>query len=102
MADIGEVETPLGTLKSTLRAARIVNGMGGFSEAFRALARFDLDAYITIVAAGLNKKPSEVEDAVYALGLPTLVEPLTKYVEYLSNGGKPLKAVVGDAAPGEA
>jgi hypothetical protein len=101
LPELGEVDTPLGTLKSTLRAARTVNSMGGFAEVFRKLAVFDFDAYVSVVAAGLGKKPSEVEDDVFKAGLPALVEPLSTYVEYLSNGGKPLKPAPEGAASGE-
>jgi hypothetical protein len=101
---IGEIESPIGNLKSTLRAARMVNGMGGFSEVFRKLAAFDLDAYILIACAGLGKKTSEIEDKVYEAGLPALIESFSKYVECLSNGGKPIKPAVdgGGASSGEA
>lgn len=90
------------TLRSTLRAARLVNNLGGFAEVFRKLAVFDLDTYIAVVAAGLNKKPTEVDDAVYATGLPSLIAPLSTYVEYLSNGGRPIKAPKEGDGSGEA
>ncbi len=101
MADIGEVDSPVGTLKSTLRAARIVNGQGGFIEVFRKLATYDLEAYVAVAAAGLNKKPTEVEDAVFQAGLTNLVAPFSTFVEYLSNGGKPLKPAPEGAGSGE-
>lgn len=106
MAELGEVEITLNgkteILKSTLRAARIVNGIGGFSEAFRKLAAYDLGSYVTIVAAGLNRSPSVVEEAVYKTGLTSLVEPLAVYVGYLSNGGKPLPTTDEVPSAGEA
>jgi len=80
------------TLRCTLRAAKLVNAAGGFAEALRRLAGFDLDAYVAIVAAGLGKKPSDVEDAVYEAGLPNLTEALSEYVGLLSNGGRPFKS----------
>ena len=100
---LGEIDSPVGTLKSTLRAARQISGSaGGFTETFRLLATFDLDTYIAVAAAGLGKKPADVEDKVYEVGLPNLVESFSKYVEYLSNGGKPLKAPVEGSGAGEA
>lgn len=96
MADIGEVEIVLSDkkemLRPTLRAARMVNSMGGFQEAFRKLLAFDMTAYVTIVAAGLGKRPDEVEEAVYKRGLSHLADPLAVFVGNLANGGKPLSA----------
>jgi hypothetical protein len=60
-----------------------------------------MDAYVGVVAAGLNKKPAEVEDAVFASGLPDLNEPLSNFVSMLANGGRPLKSET-DAGAGEA
>lgn len=78
------------TLRPTLRAAREVNaGFGSFTEAYRKLAAFDLEAYIVIVAAGLGKKPKDVEETVYRNGLPDLTEPLSEFVTLLANGGRP-------------
>jgi hypothetical protein len=89
------------TLVCTLRAARIVNAGGGFIEVLRKLTAYDMDAYVGVVAAGLNKKPADVEDAVFASGLPDLNEPLSNFVSMLANGGRPLKSET-DAGAGEA
>jgi hypothetical protein len=93
MAIEGEVEIELDgqkeTLRCTLPAARGVNAMGsGFTEVFRRLAAFDLDAYAGVVAAGLKKKPSEVEEAVYKTGLANLTEALSEFVMLLASGGR--------------
>lgn len=88
------------TLRPTLRAAREVNNrLGGFVEAFRRLTNFDLEAYSIIVAAGLNKKPSEVEEAVYKAGVAMLTEPLAKFVTLLANGGREPKNNSSEEAP---
>lgn len=92
----GKVET----LRCTLRAARIVNSLGGFAEAFKLLSAFDMNAYVTIVAAGLNRKPAEIEDAVYKTGLVEITGPLAEFVSLLTNGGRPV-APSGDADTGE-
>lgn len=78
------------TLRCTLKAAKLVNAGGGYSEVLRKLAVFDLDAYVHVISAGLNKKPAEVEDAVYRTGLPGLTESLSEYTMLLANGGRPL------------
>lgn len=105
MLNTGEVEITLDgrseVLRSTLRAARAVNGIGGFSEAFRRLAAFDLEAYVAIVAAGLSKRTQEVEEAVYKTGLPTLTEPLAEFVGLLANGGKPAATGTKEPKAGE-
>lgn len=88
-------------LVCTLRAAKAINAMGGFAEAFRRLAAFDLDAYVAVVAAGTNKKAADVEDAVFAAGMPNLTEKLSEYVGLLANGGRPAKSEEAETA-GEA
>lgn len=89
------------TLKCSLKAAKTVNAVaGGFQGALARLAAMDQEAYFLIVAAGLNKKPIDVEQAVYETGLPNLTEPLSAYVLLLANGGKPLSAE--SAGEGEA
>jgi hypothetical protein len=92
---MSDVEITLGsepvTLRCTLRAAKRVNAGVGFAEILRKLAVFDQDAYVAVVAAGLDKKPADVEDAVFATGLTNLTEPLSEYVALLANGGRPVK-----------
>lgn len=78
-------------LAPTLTAAKRVNAISsGFSGVLVQLASFNLEAYVGIVAAGLNKKANEVEEDVFATGLPNLTEKLTEFVILLSNGGEPL------------
>lgn len=97
----GEVRITLAgedrVLRSSLRAARIVStGQDGFVGALQRLSRFDLDAFVSIIAAGLGREPKDVEEAVFETGLPDLVEPTSKYVGYLMRGGREA------TAPGEA
>ncbi len=90
MSEHGEVVTPLGTLRCTLRAAKEVSAyFGNYLDVFKKLAVFDHDAYVAIVAAGLGKARKDVEEDVYKAGLPTLTEPLSDYIGLLSNGGRP-------------
>jgi hypothetical protein len=92
MAD-GEIEIKLDgkieTLRSSLSAAKRVNAGGGFSHVVSRIHAADLEFYILVVAAGLNKKTSEVEEAVYKTGLPALGVDVVRFVNYLANGGKP-------------
>jgi hypothetical protein len=92
-ASIGEIEivldgTPV-TLRSSLEAAKKVGAGGGYIHALSRLGAMDHDAYVHVVAAGLNKKPSDVDAAVFKTGIMNLTVPLCTYVEYLVNGGKP-------------
>ena len=96
MAD-GEVEITLcgkaHTLVCTARAFKTVGGMGGgFGGVFQRLAQFDPEAYEAIIAAGLNKRPSDVSELVYKTGMRELTGPLSEFVSQLMNGGKPVKA----------
>ncbi|WP_029581937.1 hypothetical protein [Bradyrhizobium sp. URHD0069] len=104
MAGVGEVEITLDgkteTLRPSLGAAKKVNAAGGFQQVLNRLLAYDMDFYVTVVAAGMNKKPQEVEEAVYTSGLYSLVNPLALYVGYLANGGKPVEAA-GDSKSGE-
>lgn len=105
MADssIGEVDTPLGTLKCSLAAAKHVNALaGGYNGVIGRLGMLDHDTYVGVVAAGLGKKPSEIEGKVYAAGLVNLTAPLVTFVTYLGNGGKPMIEMVEPVAEGEA
>lgn len=91
------------TLKCTLKAAKAVNAIaGGFQGALVRLANMEQDSYFLIVAAGLGKKPAEIENAVYETGLTNLTEPLTSYVLLLANGGKPFATETENAGEGEA
>jgi hypothetical protein len=109
MADssIGEVDVLLDgkevTLKCSLAAAKRVNGIsGGYINVLRQLAAMDHDIYVAVVSAGLDKKPSDVDGAVWRTGLPKLTERLAEFVGYLINGGKSDAPDVGDGKSGEA
>jgi hypothetical protein len=106
MAEIGEVEIKLDgkveVLRSSLSAAKRVNAGGGFAHVINRIQAADLEFYTLVVAAGLNKKTTDVEEAVYRTGLPALGVDIVKFVNYLANGGKPFVApdenAGGDAA----
>lgn len=91
----GDVEINLNgevkTLRPTLAAAKRVNAQGGFAHVVNRIQAADLEFYILVVAAGLNKKNAEVEDAVYKTGLPALGADVVKFVNILANGGKPFE-----------
>lgn len=83
------------TLKTSLRAARAVSGVfGNYLDALDQLAKFNPGAYTVVIAAGLEKKPAEVEEAVFTNGLPNLSEPLALFVNSLAHGGRDPNAKV--------
>jgi hypothetical protein len=93
---MSEVEITLNgsaeTLRCTLRAAKRVNAMvDGFQGVGRRLLSLDFDTYVAIVAIGLDKKPADVEDAVFQTGMITLFPVLDEYVGRLMNGGELIK-----------
>jgi hypothetical protein len=96
-ASIGEVDIILNgkarTLRCSLAAAKVVNAAANGCQGMIArLGMMDLDAYITVVAAGLNQKYKDVEEPVYKTGMPALNGPLIEFVTYLANGGRPIVA----------
>jgi hypothetical protein len=104
---MSEIETPIGTLRCTLRAAKKINGLfGSIGAAIEKVGNLDLNAYIFVAAAGLGKDPDAVEDKVFTTGMRDLCAPMIEYLTMLSNGGRSLtnatKAAEDGAASGEA
>ncbi len=95
--NVGEVEITLDgkteTLRPSLGAMKKINAADGFTNVINKLLGYDFDYFVRVISAGLNKKPADIEDAVYKAGLPNLVQPLALYVGYLANGGKPAEEV---------
>lgn len=88
-------------LRCTLRAAKEINSFfGSYTAAYRKLIEYDLSAYVAIIAAGIGRKPSEVEKAIFEVGMPDLASSLTEYLNLLCNGGKPFNSEA-KAATGE-
>lgn len=86
------------TLRPTLAVAKAVNALGGgFQGAIFKIGALDFEMYAGIVAAGIGKKVSEVEDDVFREGLITLTVPLVEFVTLLASGGKPLNVPEGAA-----
>lgn len=104
--EIGSVDITLdgkpATLRSSLEAGKRVNSGGGYMTVLTKLATMDHDYYVLVVSAGLGKKPSDVDGAVYRTGLPNLTQALSTFVEYLANGGKPITPAEDEPKLGEA
>ena len=80
------------TLKPSLKAATsICRQFGGYLGAIQQLAGSDLNAFLFIARQAISTKTiasSDLDEAVYAAGVPTLMEPFMKYVRILQNGGR--------------
>lgn len=78
-------------LRCTLKAAKRVNSAGGFSHVVNRLQSADLEYFIRVTAAGLDRTEDKVADAVYKTGIPALAGDLSRYVNLLANGGRPFR-----------
>lgn len=98
------------TLRPTYDASRILNRLaGGMLPLIRSVSNVDGDMMTMIVAAGMGAKGKAVEDigrAVFEHGLEDLVDPLTRYLTLICNGGRDPASVrakpAGDAGAGKA
>jgi hypothetical protein len=91
------------TLRYTLGASkRIDSQFGDFVSAMRRVTNFNFESFPKVVAAGLDKSPQEVEAAVFAAGMDSLLKPLSEYLSWLCNGGREPNPVAMPDAPGNA
>jgi hypothetical protein len=82
------------TLKPSLRAAQTISRQaGGVVGAMQAVAKFEFDAIVLVVAQGLGKvkadEMGEIAEQVYRTGLTDLVPKLTEFLTNIANGGRP-------------
>ena len=88
------------TLRPTLRAAQTLSKQsGGLMSAVQAVARLELEVITSVIAMGLNvTTPREINDLaekVWSTGVVDLVDPVTRYLTILANGGRPVEATGG-------
>jgi len=99
MSKLGEVEILTEddalVLKPTPHALRtILIKCGGAQEAFRKIYLIDYQTIFDVLEAGItasyDKKPNPktLEENIFKHGIINFVEPLTRYVNLLINGGK--------------
>jgi hypothetical protein len=84
------------TLRPTLRAAQTISKQsGGIMSAVQAIGRFDLEVMTSVIALGLNvtgpRDVNDVAEKVWSTGMADLVEPVTRYLSILANGGRPVE-----------
>lgn len=107
---LGDVETPVGTLRCTLSAFENINAkFGSFGEAYRRCLNMDAAAVAVVVAEATDEKIETARVKVWRSGMNVLVAdegdqpgPVLRYLTMLSNGGKMPATAVGDAPKGEA
>lgn len=108
MSDIndGQIEIELdGTkrfLKPTLGAAvTISRAYDGFTNAIRSISGFNFEAILLVIIQGLGLSDQEargMDEKVYRSGVQHLASPCIRYINVLSNGGRPIKE---DKEPGK-
>lgn len=92
------------TLRPSLNAANAISvRFGGMNEAYVALGRMQLDAYVFIVKTGMPRDQlkqfpgdKDLPTAVWRAGMDNLAEPLAKFVNILRHGGRNPELAVDD------
>lgn len=105
----GHVQIELGddevVLKPTGRALeRLEKQYDGLVGVVEGLTRFRLKAYVDVVMAGSGAKPTDrdkVTEEVFSAGMINLLQPLTRFVNILGNGGRPPKDEEQDGDAGD-
>jgi hypothetical protein len=84
-----EIDGKTEILKRHFEASKKISAyFGGMLPALNALAQFNVAAYSTVIAAGLNKKADDVERELFQTDLLTLTGPLSDYIALLMGGEK--------------
>ncbi len=83
-------------LRPSLKAAQTISKQaGGIIAAVQAVGQFNFETIVTVIALGLGiSSPKEVQalaEKVYSTGLTDLVEPVTRYLTIVANGGRPVE-----------
>ena len=114
MAKQGEVNLRMGgvdvTLRPTPHALRtVLTELGGARQVYSALYNIEYAAIFGLIKAGQRRSDDEVwsaadtkalDAAIFAYGISDLVEPCTRYLTLLLNGGREPKEE--DSSSGEA
>jgi len=92
------------TLRPSLKAAQTISKQaGGIIAAIHAVGRFDFETIVSVVALGLGvsqaKEVQSLAEKVYSTGITDLVEPVTKYLTIIANGGRPVEVGGGEGEP---
>jgi hypothetical protein len=97
----GETVTLKPTLEAALTLSRMNAGIYGPGTIGERLVRFDLDAYVAVIRAGLGLSGNAVrnlDEQVFRAGMVNLTSPLTRFVISLGDpDGKRAEAGEDDA-----
>lgn len=82
-------------LRPSLKAAQTISKQsGGIIAAVQAVGRFDFETIVAVIALGLGvsqaREVQTLAEKVYSTGLTDLVEPVTKFLTIIANGGRPV------------
>jgi hypothetical protein len=89
-------------LRPSLKAAQTISKQsGGIIAAVQAVGRFDFETIVAVIALGLGvsqaRDVQSLAEKVYATGITDLVEPVTRFLTIVANGGRPVE--VGGEGP---
>jgi hypothetical protein len=84
-------------LRPSLKAAQTISKQsGGIIAAVQAVGGFDFETIVSVIALGLGvsqgREVQALAEKVYATGLTDLVEPVTRFLTIVANGGRPVEA----------
>lgn len=90
---IDGTETKLSpTLQACLALSRESGGLYGPGSISDRIMRYDFDAFEVVIRAGLGLGSSAVKglpEQIYRTGLLNLIQPCTKFIAIVANGGVP-------------
>lgn len=91
-------------LRPSLKAAQTISKQsGGIIAAVQAVGRFDFETIVAVIALGLGvsqaREVQSLAEKVYSTGLTDLVEPVTKFLTIIANGGRPIETTGGEGEP---
>lgn len=84
-------------LRPSLKAAQTISKQsGGIIAAVQAVSRFDFETIVSVIALGTGvsqaREVQALAEKVYSSGLTDLVEPVTRFLTIVANGGRPVAA----------
>lgn len=80
------------SLQACLALSRESGGLYGPGSISDRIMRYDFDAFEVVIRAGLGLGSSAVKnlpEQIYRTGLLNLIQPCTKFIAIVANGGQP-------------
>lgn len=86
-----ELDGELITLKPTLKAAlALSNGQGGIPAMVQRCINLEMDALCSVISHGLGVWSKDIPEKVYKTGLFQVSGRCIRFLNVVSNGGRPL------------